>query len=144
MANAGVILKAAGGVVATTVTILSALRENPQLADGLNKTIDKIKSATNSQNPKLRFEGKVKAIEACADAVDETFPGAPEPEIWRRKAKALQVRGELAWSANHGKARRKAMHALNEETASLLQGVNERLVAMTNDVHPHSELPPAH
>lgn len=143
MANAGTILKAAGGVVATTLTILSALKENPQLADGVNKTFDKIKSATNSQNPKLRFDGKIKAIEACADAVDEAFPGSPEPENWRRKAKALQMRGELAWTANHGKAKKKAMQALNAETADLLESVNQRLVAMTGDEHSATELPPA-
>ena len=42
----------------------------------------------------------------------------------------LRMRGELAWNANIGKARRKAMKALNTETAEVLAQVNERLAAL--------------
>ena len=131
MVNAGTILKAAGGVVAATATLITLLKDNPQLSDGLNSTIDKIKSATNSENPKLRFDGRIKAIETCADAVEESFPELTEPADWRRKASALRMRGELAWNANEGKHRKKAMTALNAETATVLEAVNARLVELT-------------
>ncbi|MCC2594060.1 hypothetical protein LKO27_11650 [Tessaracoccus sp. OS52] len=134
MASASTIIKAATGVIATTVTILGALRENPQLADGLNKTIEKLKAATNSENPKIRFDGKLAAIEACADAVEENFPHATEPPTWRAQAKALRMRGELAWSANEGAARKKAMRALTAEATGLLEKVNDRLVNLTTPV----------
>lgn len=131
MSKVGVIVKAAGGVVAVTATLLSLLKENPQLSDGVNSTLGKIKSATNSDNPKLRFDGRIAAIEACADAVAENFPELPEPDQWRRKASALRMRGELAWNANEGKDRKKAMSALNEETAAVLESVNARLTDLT-------------
>ncbi|MEO7586953.1 MAG: hypothetical protein ABIS84_02890 [Arachnia sp.] len=131
MGKAGVIIKAAGGIVAGTATLLALLKDNPQLSEGLNSTIDKIKSATNSDNPKLRFDGRIKAIETCADAVAENFPELTEPEEWRRKATALRVRGELAWNANDGRARKKAMIALNAETATILEDVNRRLTELT-------------
>lgn len=131
MANVSTILKAAGAVVATTVTILGALRDSPQLSDGFNATIDKIKSATNSENPKIRFDGKLTAIEACADAVEDNFPDAAEPELWRALTKTLRMRGELAWSANEGGARKKAMKALTVEATEVLSQVNEHLVSLT-------------
>ncbi|TRY18223.1 hypothetical protein FOJ82_09285 [Tessaracoccus rhinocerotis] len=130
MANASTILKAAGAVVATTVTILGALRDNPQLSDGLNATINKIKTATNSENPKIRFDGKLTAIEACADAVEENFPDASEPDSWRALTKTLRMRGELAWSANDGASRKKAMKALTAEATEVLRQVNEHLVSL--------------
>ncbi|RMB61733.1 hypothetical protein EAX62_03665 [Tessaracoccus antarcticus] len=131
MGKVGTIVKAAGGIVAATATLLTVLKDNPQLSDGLNSTIDKIKSATNSDNPKLRFDGRIKAIETCADAVAENFPELTEPDEWRRKATALRVRGELAWNANEGKTRKKAMAALNAETATVLEEVNRRLTELT-------------
>lgn len=131
MANVGMIIKAAGGIVAATATLVSLLKDNPQLSDGLNSTIDKIKTATNSENPKLRFDGRIRAIEACADAVAESFPALTAPEEWRRKAATLRMRGELAWNANEGKARKKAMRALNAETATVLEAVNARLAELT-------------
>lgn len=131
MANASTIIKAAGAVVATTVTILGALRDNPQLSEGFNATLNKIKSATNSENPKIRFDGKLTAIEACADAVEENFPDAVEPELWRALTKTLRMRGELAWSANEGGARKKAMKALTAEATEVLQQVNDHLVTLT-------------
>ena len=127
MSKLGIFVKAAGGVIATTITLLSALRENPQTADGIDRAVNKLKSATNSENPKLRFDAKISAIEVAADAVEETFPHAVEPEGWRRQAKALRTRGELAWNANTGKARRRAMKAVNAETAELLAVINGRL-----------------
>lgn len=137
MGKVGTIVKAAGGVVAVTATLLGLLKENPQLSQGLNSTIDKIKSATNSDNPKLRFDGRIAAIETCANAVAENFPELPEPEQWRRKASALRLRGELAWNANSGKARKKAMSALNEETAAVLEAVNTRLTDLTKAASEH-------
>ena len=131
MGKVGVIIKAASGVVAASATLLNLLKDNPQLTDGVNSTVDKLKAATNSENPRLRFEGRLKAIETCADAVDENFPELSEPAQWRRRAATLRVRGELAWNANEGKARKKAMAALNAETAAILEEVNEHLAALT-------------
>lgn len=130
MSKISVIIKTATGVIATSLALLSALRENPQIGQGIDTAIDKLRSATNSDNPRLHFEAKVAAIEAAATAVSETFPGAAEPEGWRRQAKALQMRGTLAWDSNRGKARRKAMKHLNRETAEVLASVNARLIAL--------------
>ncbi len=131
MGKVGVIIKAATGIVAATATLITVLKENPQFSDGMNSTIDKIKSATNSENPKIRFDGRIRAIETCADAVAENFPGLSEPDEWRRKAAALRMRAELAWNANEGKPRKKAMTALNAETATVLEAVNSRLTALS-------------
>lgn len=143
MANVSTILKAATGVIATTVTILGALRDNPQLGDGVSKTIEKLKSAANSENPKIRFDGKLAAIEACADAVDENFPHSPEPETWRARTKTLRMRGELAWNANQGAARKKAIKALTAEATQLLESVNERLINLNSPVDPSAQSQPA-
>ena len=132
MGKVGIIIKATTGIVAATATLIGVLKENPQLSEGMNSTIDKIKSATNSENPKIRFDGRIKTIEVCADAVAENFPELPEPEQWRRRAAALRMRGELAWNANRGKTRKQAMTALNEETAAVLEAVNARLVDLTS------------
>lgn len=131
MANLGLILKTAGSVVAATVAILNAVKENPHLGESATKAIDKLKSATNSENPRLRFEAKITAIQACADAVEKEFDRADEAAEWRRDAAALRVRGDLAWNANHGKARRRAMREINAETEELLSRMNERLVELT-------------
>ena len=40
------------------------------------------------------------------------------------------MRGELAWHSNNGGARRKAMKALDAETAEVLAQVNERLTQL--------------
>lgn len=125
-----IIVKTAGGVIATTAALLTALRENPQIGQSVDSAIGKLKEATNSENPKLRFDAKLGAIDAAANAVEETFPHATEPDGWRRQAKALRMRGELAWTANSGKARRKAMKALNAETTEVLASVNTRLVEL--------------
>lgn len=132
MGKVGVIIKAATGVVAATATLISLLKDNPQLTDGFSSTVEKVKTATNSDNPKLRFDGRIKAIETCADAVNENFPELTEPTEWRRKASTLRVRGELAWNSNQGQARKKAMTALNAETAAVLEQVNERLAKLTS------------
>ena len=139
MSKLGILVKTAGGVIATTATLLTALRENPQIARSIDDAVGKLKASANSENPKLRFDAKLNAINVAADAVDETFPGSPEPEGWRRQAQSLRVRGELAWSANTGKHRRTAMKALNAETAELLQQINERLASMQAP----TEIPPA-
>lgn len=131
MGKVGVIIKAATGVVAATATLVTLLKDNPQLTEGVSSTVDKLKSATNSKNPKLRFDGRIKAIETCAEAVEENFPDLTEPEQWRRKAAALRMRGELAWSANSGKDRKKAMLSINEEVAVVLHEVNARLAELT-------------
>lgn len=130
MSKFGIIVKTATGVIATTATLLTALRENPQIAKGIDDAVGKLKASANSENPKLRFDAKLGAINVAADAVEAEFPGAREPEGWRRQAQALRVRGELAWSANTGKDRRKAMKALNAETAELLSAINERLATL--------------
>lgn len=120
----------ASGVIAATATLLGALRENPQLAESVDGAVDKLKKSMNTENPKLRFEAKLNAIDVAADAVEETFPQSLDPAGWRRQAQALRMRGELAWNANTGKARRKAMKALNRETAEVLAQVNERLASL--------------
>lgn len=130
MSKIRLFITTASGVIAATATLLGALRENPQLAEAVDGAVDKLKRATNSDNPKLRFEAKLNAIEVAALAVEETFPSAGEPAGWRRQAQALRMRGELAWSANTGQARRKAMKSLNAETAEVLAQVNERLAAL--------------
>lgn len=124
------IIKATGGILATTAAILTAMRENPQIAQGIDSAVGKLKAATNSENPKLRFDAKLAAIDAAAKAVTELFPEASEPDGWRRQAKALRTRGELAWTTNRGNVRRKAMKALNAETAEVLASVNARLIAL--------------
>ena len=123
-------LKAAGPVIATSLALLTALRENPQISEGVDAAIEKLKAATDSQNPKLRFDAKISAIEAAADAVQDTFPDAEEPAGWRRQAQGLRMRGELAWNASGGRDRRRAMKALNKETAEVLSGVNTRLIEL--------------
>ncbi|MGO1384793.1 MAG: hypothetical protein ACTHWA_03700 [Arachnia sp.] len=138
MVKVGVIIKAATGVVAATATLVSLLKDNPQLTDGFSSTVEKIKSATNSENPKLRFDGRIQAIETCADAVEANFPELTDPAEWRRRASTLRVRGELAWNANQGKSRKKAMTDLNAETARVLEGVNARLAQLST---PETEAP---
>ena len=72
----------------------------------------------------------------AADAVEQTFPSAAEPAGWRRQAQALRVRGELAWHSNTGGHRRKAMKALNAETAEVLSQVNARLIDLQGRFSP--------
>lgn len=143
MGRVGVIIKAATGVVAATATLASLLKDNPQLTEGFSATVEKLKSATNSDNPKLRFDARIQAIETCADAVAENFPNLTEPEQWRRRAATLRMRGELAWSANSGKDRKKAMTAINEEVASVLQDVNARLTELTTPTTEQSVIDPS-
>ena len=105
------ILKTTTAAVATTVTLVSALRENPQIA-------------------------KMAAIDTAADAVERAFPEATEPAGWHRHAQALRVRAELVWSANSGGNRRKAMKSLNAETAELLEQINARLTQLQRQLPP--------
>ncbi len=134
MANLGTILKTAGSVLAASAAILATLRENPQLTEGATKALNKVKAATDSQNPKLRFEAKLAAIDACADAVEANFGKNEEAGTWRREAAALRVRGDLTWNAHHGKQRRRSMRALNEETSTVLAHINERLAQLTDSL----------
>lgn len=134
MANLGMIIRTAGSVLAASAAILATIKENPQLAEGATKALDKVKSATNSQNPKLRFEAKLAAIDACADAVETNFGNVEEAGNWRREAAALRVRGDLTWNAHQGKERRAAMRGLNEETAQVLARINERLTQLTDSL----------
>lgn len=130
MSKFRVAVTAATGIIAATATLLSALRENPQIAEAVDGAAEKLRRSMDSENPKHRFDAKLHAIEVAADAVAHTFPFAVEPESWRRQAQGLRMRGELAWNANQGGARRKAMKALNAETAEVLSQVNERLAAL--------------
>ena len=130
------ILKTTGAAVATTVTLVSALRENPQIAKSLDNLVGKLQSATDPNNAKLRFDAKMAAIDTAADAVERAFPEAKEPQGWRRHAQALRVRGELAWGANTGGVRRKAMKSLNAETAELLEQINVRLAQLQKQLPP--------
>lgn len=134
MGKASTIIKTTSAVVATTVTLLTALREHPQITQGVDTALAKLKSATRGDHPKTRYDDKLAAIEACALAVEENFSETPEPAVWRVQVKALRIRGELAWSANSGSARRKAMKALTAEATELLAKVNERLLALSGTV----------
>lgn len=127
MSKVSVFIKTAGGVIATTVTLVTALRENPQIAKSLDDLVGKIKQGADGSNPKRRFDTKLAAITTAADAVGLAFPEAVEPAGWRRQAEALRARGELVWGANSGGTRRKAMKALDAEVTELLTGINERL-----------------
>lgn len=133
MASASTIIKAATSVLAASAALITAFKDNPQLAGGAKSALDKIKQAANSNNPRVRFEAKLAAIEACADAVEAQFPGATEVTSWRRTAAALRVRGELIWQTE-GRRRRGAMKELTQETTELLSRINERLVQLTGDV----------
>ncbi len=135
MSKFGVFVKAASGVIATSVALLTLLRENPQIGQGIDAAIEKLKTATNSDNPKLRFDAKIAAIEAAADAVELHFPTSAEPTRWRRQVQGLRMRGELAWNSNTGRAQRRAMKALNAETAEVLSTVNARLLDLQAE-HP--------
>lgn len=127
MSKAGVFFKAAGGVIATTVTLVTALRENPEIAKGLDGLVAKIKETTDGGTPKRRFDTKMAAINTAADAVELAFPEAAEPAGWRRQAQALRARGELVWGANEGGTRRKGMKAIDGEVTELLNQINSRL-----------------
>ncbi len=130
------ILKTTTAAVATTVTLVSALRENPQIAKSLDDLVGKLQTVTDPNNPKLRFDAKMAAIDTAADAVERAFPEATEPAGWHRHAQALRVRAELVWSANSGGNRRKAMKSLNAETAELLEQINARLTQLQRQLPP--------
>lgn len=136
MSKLSLILKTAGGAVATTVTLVTALRENPEIAKSLDGLLGRLKEAAAGDQPKRRFDAKMAAIDTAADAVAQAFPEATEPAGWRRQAQALRVRGELAWSANRGAVRRKAMKSLDAETGELLQQINTRLAALQTALPP--------
>lgn len=133
MPSASTIIKAATSVLAASAALIGAFKDNPQLAGGAKTALDAIRRARDSNNPKLRFEAKLAAIEACADAVELQFPGAAEVASWRQTAAALRMRGELAWETQ-GRRRRATMKALNRETADLLARINERLAQLTPEV----------
>lgn len=127
-------VKTASTIVATTATLLHALKENPQIAERIDATMHKVQEAANSRNPKVQFESKLVAIETAADAVEQNFADSVEPQQWRRQATALRLRGELAWRAHRGKERTQLLKQLQDETAELLSGINNRLIELQN--HP--------
>ncbi len=134
MSRVGVFLKAATGAIATTVTLVTALRENPEIAKSLDGLVTRVKETTDGDNPKRRFDTKMAAINTAADAVELAFPEATEPAGWRRQAQALRARGELIWGANAGATRRKAMKSLDAEVTELLDRINERLAQLQADL----------
>ncbi|MDO5083865.1 MAG: hypothetical protein Q4D89_10760 [Arachnia propionica] len=131
-------VKATTPVVVTTVALLKEFRENPELRRGIDAAIAKFKKAAS---PKERVEARVNAIDVAADAVAEIEAEATEPAMWRRQAQALRMRSDLAWHGNTGAARRKALKALDTETAELLAAVNEHLVRLQADAAPPSITP---
>lgn len=131
MANPVAVIKTATSVLAASAALLAALKENPQIGESVKGALDKVKGAASSKNPKVRFDGKLAAIEACADAVEAEFPGSAEVTSWRQAAASLRMRGALIWSSEHGRKRKKSMAALNEETSRLLASINERLAGLT-------------
>lgn len=122
--------KLASTAVATTAALLTVVRENPQLAAGVQAAIDKVKNATARDKPKLRLEAKLKAIVAAADAVEHLDPASPDPKQWRHQVGALRVRADLAWHASSGRARGRAMKLLTAETTDLLDQVNATLAQL--------------
>lgn len=143
MANIGPMIKTAAKVLTTSVAILSALKENPQVGEKAGEALEKVRSAANSRSPKQRFEAKLAAIETCADAVGTEFGQPAEAEKWRREAAALRVRADLVWNAGSGKQRRRDMKSINDRTTALLQKMNERLASLTAHDDRAEELNPA-
>lgn len=133
MANLGVIIKTATSVLAASAAVLTLLKDNPELTESASKTLEKVKNATRSRNPKQRLEAKLEAVNTCATAVSTEFGREEEAGRWRREAAALRVRADLTWTAHSGKYRRQAMRELTEETATLLDHVNQRLATLTGD-----------
>lgn len=131
MANPARAIKTATGVLVATAGLLSALKDNPQLAAGVQRTLATIKGALKSKSAKQRFDAQIAAIEACAVAVEEQFPEASEPADWRQAARTLQLRAELVWATGPGGARRKAMKTLSRDTTALLASINARLAQLT-------------
>lgn len=125
-------IKAAGAAVATIATISATLRDNPQIGSQVSKAFDRVRQTTTSRSPKQRFDARLDAVEACADAVDEAFPDNQETREWRRRVKGLRVRGELLWSSIKGRERRTKLKELDAEAVELLSRVQERLVSMSN------------
>lgn len=73
MANPVSLIRTTTSVLAASAALLAALRDNPEIKGGIDQALTKIKSATDSRNPKLRFEAKLTAIETAADAVETEF-----------------------------------------------------------------------
>lgn len=136
MANPVSLIRTTTSVLAASAALLAALRDNPEIKGGIDQALTKIKSATDSRNPKLRFEAKLTAIETAADAVETEFGRRDQAAEWRQASAALRMRGELIWHANEGRQRRKAMKALNSETTDLLERINTMLRTLTPTVQP--------
>lgn len=134
MANPLPVIKAATSALAASAALLAALKDAPKVTDAAKTTVDNIKSALRNRSAKVRFDAKIDAIEACADAVDEAFPGTEDAKVWRQKAASLRMRGELAWASRRGSQRRAAMRQLDDETAALLTTINERLTMLSPDL----------
>lgn len=134
MANPVPVIKAATSALAASAALLAALKDAPKITEAAKATVDNIKSALRNKSAKVRFDAKIDAIEACADAVDEAFPGTEDAKVWRQKAASLRMRGQLAWASRRGSQRRVAMRQLDEETAALLATINERLAMLSPDL----------
>ncbi len=130
MSKVANVIKLASTAVATTATLLAVIRDNPQLQAGVEAALKRVKEATDQERPRLRLAAKLEAINAAAQAVEELDPGSPAPATWRHQAGALRVRGDLAWHATSGRARRRTMKQLSEETGDLLAQVNQHLAAL--------------
>lgn len=134
MANPVPVIKAATSALAASAALLAALKDAPKVTEAAKATVDNIKSALRNKSAKVRFDAKIDAIEACADAVDEAFPGTEDAKVWRQKAASLRMRGQLAWASRRGSQRRAAMRQLDDETATLLTTINERLAMLSPDL----------
>lgn len=134
MANPVPVIKAATSALAASAALLAALKDAPKVTEAAKATLDNIKSALRNKSAKVRFDAKIDAIEACADAVDEAFPGTEDAKVWRQKAASLRMRGQLAWASRRGSQRRAAMRQLDNETAALLATINERLAMLSPDL----------
>lgn len=130
MSKISAALKLASTAVATTAALLTVVRENPQLAAGVQAALDKVRNATARDKPKLRLDAKLEAIVAAADAVEHLDPASPDPKQWRHRAGALRVRADLTWHASSGRTRSRAMKLLTAETAELLDQVNTALAQL--------------
>lgn len=133
MANIVPVIKTALKVVTASAAVLKALDDNPRISEKAGDVLAKAKEAAASRSPKRRFEAKMTAIEACAEAAESEFGETERAEQWRKQASALRVRAELMWNAASGKQRRQQMRQINSETTALLDQINQQLMTLSQD-----------
>ncbi len=127
MGKTSKVIKTATDVIATTAAVAGTIKENPTLLESLSQAYGRAVSAARSKSPKRRLDAKINAIETCARAVENSFPGTTEPADWRQRAQGLRLRTDLAWDGRRGRDRKRAIKELDEAATGLLEQINERL-----------------